>query len=162
MKKRLLTLAVVASAVVSGSAMAAAAGGWEDGMTTGTFSFGGEVTSKKPVVWQWKLGTDKTDFSADMSQLNEGKQDLTITADKDIPILAAKLKNAVAGADFEQVGTFPIVSFASKDNTPITPNFSSNGGIALAINTYDDKNTKIGTLTVNGTVAGAVAMKTND
>ncbi|MGS0206213.1 hypothetical protein ACUTGA_23640 [Escherichia coli] len=40
------------------------------------------------------------DFSNFIFQMDQNKQDLMITADTDIPILAAKLKSAVTGADF--------------------------------------------------------------
>ncbi len=55
MKKTLIALAVAASAVVSGSAMA-----WQDGDFNGSVDIGGSITSDQP-TWQWKIGNMSAD-----------------------------------------------------------------------------------------------------
>ncbi|HAH3005955.1 TPA: hypothetical protein GF211_23675 [Escherichia coli] len=155
MKKTLLALAVVTSAVVSGSAMAA--GDWQDSTPAGDINFGGTVTVSNPVVWQWKVGVGKTDFTNNISQMN-GQQDLTIIADKDMPIVAARLKNVVAGADFEQSGTFPKVSFTS-NGQDIVPVYDTSGNSSMVLQVLDSQNKTnvLGTLTLNVRSAGAIA-----
>ncbi|MBN6398504.1 fimbrial protein [Escherichia coli] len=55
MKKTLIALAVAASAVVSGSAMA-----WQDGNFDSSVDIGGNITSEQP-TWQWKIGNMSAD-----------------------------------------------------------------------------------------------------
>lgn len=162
MKKTLIALAVVTSTAVSGSAMAA---DWVDNMASGTVDFGGTVTLNNPVVWQWKTGAGKTDFSHFTYQMDGNKQNLIINVDKDIPIAAAKLKNAVSGTDLSQSGVIPKVSFSAKDGSDIPFAFTDNnsGDLSFTIKAYNsESNDEIGTLTVNGSAAGSISMAMAD
>lgn len=156
MKKTLLALTVVASVIVSGSVMAA--GEWTDNAPSGSVSLGGTVTVTNPVVWQWKVGVDKTDFSNETLQMTNNKKELAITVNQDIPIVAAKLKNAVAGADFDQPNTFPKVSFTSNGN-PVTPVYGSAGNSTMTLQLLNPTDqSSLGTLTANVRAAAAVAI----
>lgn len=160
MKKTLLALTVIASVAVSNAAIAA--GEWADNATSGSVSLGGTVTVTNPVVWQWKVGVDKTDFSNETLQMTNNKKELEITVNQDIPIVAAKLKNAVAGADFDQPSTFPKVSFSS-NGKPVTPVYGSAGNSTMTLQLLNSADqSALGTLTANVRAAAAVALANTD
>lgn len=156
MKKTLIALAVAASAVVSGSAMAA---GWQENSASGEVNFGGQINANSQVTWMWLIGEGKSDFVHKTQDLTNNNQTLTITADNDIPILAGKLKNGVAGSDFSIANTFPSISFLSS-GTAVTPEFNTNGALALTVKAFDDQGAEFGTLKINGRAAGSVALAT--
>ena len=159
MKKTLIALAVAASAAVSGSVMAA---DWVEGGNGGDVNFGGEITAQNDVAWMWLLGEGKTDFANTTVQMTEGGKKLAITAEKDIPILAGKLKHGVRGESFRQVGTMPQITFLSA-GSPVTPVYAPNGAISLTIKTFDNASSEeLGTLKINGRSAGSVAYVSGD
>ena len=159
MKKTLIALAVAASAVVSGSVMAA---DWVEGGNGGDVNFGGEITAQNNVAWMWLLGEGKTDFANTTLQMTEGGKKLAITAEKDIPILAGKLKHGIKGEYLRQAGTMPQITFLSA-GSPVTPEYATNGAMSLTIKTFDNASSEeLGTLKINGRSAGSVAYVNDD
>lgn len=159
MKKTLIALAMAASAVVSGSVMAA---DWVEGGNGGDVNFGGEITAPNNVVWMWLLGEGKTDFANTTLHMTRGGKKLTITAEKDIPILAGKLKHGIKGEYLRQAGTMPQITFLSA-GSPVTPRYATNGAMSLTIKTFDNASSEeLGTLKINGRSAGAVAYVSGD
>ncbi|HFL4680053.1 TPA: fimbrial protein [Escherichia coli] len=108
MKKTLLALTVVASAAVSGSAMA-----WQDGDFSDSVDIGGNITSEQP-TWQWKVG----DMSADAINLRVA--DATQSGSKNVwsniggeayPILLGKTKFEYSGVPS---GMSPIITYSGE------------------------------------------------
>lgn len=159
MKKTLIALAVAASAAVSGGAMAAS---WVDGGNGGDVNFGGEIIAQDKAEWMWLLGDGKTDFASNTSQMTEGGKKLTITAEKDIPILAGKLKHGVRGEVFRQAGTMPQIAFLSA-GSPVTPEFGGDSAMMLTVKAFDKTSSQeLGTLKINGRAVGSVAYAQDD
>lgn len=106
MKKTLIALAVAASAVVSGSAMA-----WQDGNFDNSVDIGGSITSDQP-TWQWKVG------NASANAINLKLADATQSGtdnvwegigDKAYPILLGKTKFEYSGV---AAGMSPVISYS--------------------------------------------------
>ncbi|MBA7901146.1 F4 family fimbrial subunit [Escherichia marmotae] len=93
MKKTLIALAVAASAVVSGSAMAA---GWEQNGTGGSVNMGGSLTPVENVTpWEVKTGAAVTGLDA---QIQKGQKVVDVAVNKAIPVLGIRV---VDSAGFE-------------------------------------------------------------
>ncbi|EPA2893684.1 hypothetical protein ACQ1UY_000513 [Escherichia coli] len=85
MKKTLIALAVAASAVVSGSAMAA---GWEQNGTGTDVVLGGTLTPVAKVTpWEVKTGDAVTNLDA---QVQKGQTSVTVSVNQAIPVLGIR------------------------------------------------------------------------
>ncbi|EFB3433931.1 hypothetical protein ACXZDY_001197 [Escherichia coli] len=149
MKKTLIALAVVASAAVSGSAMAAL-GAFDVGNTNNTVNFGGTIVHDAG-QWVWAVGSGFDSFSAKTSALTESGKKLTIAATKDMPILAGKVTAAFEG----KAGMAPQIAFSDSKGhvTPVWSNSSvGKGTITLTVN--DNTQQELGTIVVP--IQGAV------
>ena len=162
MKKTLLALAVVASAVVSGSAMA------ETGAFTGTVTFAGTIDATDySQNWEWKVGTGFDTYmnkASDVQTTADGKHTLTITnKGNNTVLLGATNKAFTAPVGY---GAAPNIAFAGFDSKPITltnTGMPQNSGNAFMDIPVQDVSTKsqIGTLRLKVTVAG-VEMDTKE
>ncbi|HDV9263647.1 TPA: hypothetical protein QI000_004131 [Escherichia coli] len=85
MKKTLIALAVAASAVVSGSAMAA---GWEVGGTGGVVNLGGTLTVGTNVQSPWEVFVGPGASNLD-SKIEKGQKEVSFTVKK-IPVLGIR------------------------------------------------------------------------
>ncbi|ENT2754154.1 hypothetical protein ACG7ML_005162 [Escherichia coli] len=102
MKKTLIALAVAASAVVSGSAMA-----WTAGGNGGSVEIGGTLTPETALPWEVKTGSNIADLNA---KIKKGQSEVDIVASKAIPVLGirvADVKGFVGG-----VGLSPQINYA--------------------------------------------------
>ncbi|EAR3058651.1 hypothetical protein AB2A76_003544 [Escherichia coli] len=82
MKKTLIALAVAASAVVSGSAMA-----WTAGGNGGSVEIGGTLTPETGLPWEVKIGSNIADLNA---EIKKGQSEVDIVASKAIPVLGIR------------------------------------------------------------------------
>ncbi|TLI90773.1 F41 fimbrial protein [Escherichia sp. E4736] len=150
MKKTLIALAMATSAVVSGSVMAS---GWTEGQP-GDIVIGGEITSPS-VKWLWKTGEGLSSFSNTTDEIIN--QQLNISVPTDELFLAARMNKGLKGV-FIGNALIPKVQMASYDGSVITPNFTSNTAMNIAVkvkNSIDD--TELGTLSVPLSFGAAVA-----
>lgn len=134
MKKTLIALAVAASAVVSGSAMA-----WAPNGTGGNVELGGTLTPVVKVTpWAVKVGSGATDLNADITK---GQQNVDIEVKKAIPVLG--IRTQTKKVFLGQPGVSPQIDFKGAINVA---NFK-NSEATLKINVTDSAGAKkIGTL----------------
>ncbi|CTY36908.1 hypothetical protein ACVBBW_004730 [Escherichia coli] len=160
MKKTLLALAVVSSVAASCPVMASE---WQDGMADGHVDFGGTITLSTPVVWQWKVGDGKIDFSSETRQMDSSKQQLDIAVENDIPILLGRMQDAAKGDSFNHGGAKPTIAFTSNGKV-ITPITNTNGHMILNVDIVDasTSSSKLGSMTINATAAGTAAIMSFD
>ncbi|AXD07386.1 hypothetical protein LFZ28_25675 (plasmid) [Salmonella enterica subsp. enterica serovar Milwaukee str. SA19950795] len=136
MKKTLIALAVAASAVVSGSAMA-----WENNGSGGNVELGGTLSPvAKQTPWQVQTGAAASGLDA---QIQKGEKIVNITVKNTIPVLGIR--------------TIEKTAFQGKAN--IAPKIDYHGAIdvskfnssrvPLTLNVNDSGNQKIGSLTVD-------------
>ncbi len=153
MKKTLIALAVAASAVVSGSAMA-----WTSGEFDNTVNIGGSVTvgdnfSQK---WAWQAGTTLSKFNSNTKEMTDDGKKLVITADQDAAILVGKTNEAFMATDVAS-SAIPQIAFSDYQKGKVTPVFTNAGNTGtgyLEIPVVDDQSSPIGQAKVNMTVAG--------
>lgn len=106
MKKTLIALAVAASAVVSGSAMAA---NWEQSGTGGSVNFGGTLTpSTKITPWETRAGAGVMSLNAEVTQ---GQRSVQITTSNAVEILSIRTKDAKAFQGGVNPGINPQIDF---------------------------------------------------
>ncbi|END4470578.1 fimbrial protein [Salmonella enterica subsp. enterica serovar Bareilly] len=150
MKKTLIALAVAASAVVSGSAMA-----WvpQTGNFNGSIELGGTLSPvEKQLPWDVQTGTAVNDLSG---TIIKSSTSASITVNKDIPVLGIRnhSNNGFVGGQ----GITPQVDYKNAVNV----DGFSNGMTTLTLDVNDAQaNNKIGTMTVRF-MASAVASNTN-
>ncbi|EFI4648242.1 hypothetical protein IT027_001037 [Escherichia coli] len=135
MKKTLIALAVAASAVVSGSAMAA---GWEQNGAGTDVVLGGTL---KPVAkvtpWEVKTGDTVTNLNA---QVQKGQTSVTVSVTKAIPVLGIRTHTADAFTGAPAIA--PQVNYGGAINV----NGFSAGVTTLTLNVTDANGKKIGTM----------------
>ncbi|HAN4552862.1 TPA: F41 fimbrial protein [Escherichia coli] len=148
MKKTLIALAVAASAVVSGSAMAAL-GGWTEDQPGGNIDFGGTITRPAgEVKWLWAVGEGFDSYQNLTSDLVDGGKRLNVAVQQDMPLLAAKMKEAVI-KPILGIGAIPKVTFSSFDSTPIAVNFIDESHATMEVKVKNkDKGDLIGNITI--------------
>lgn len=150
MKKTLIALAVAASAVVSGSAMAA---GWEQNGSGGSVDLGGTLTPvEKTTPWEVKVGDAVSGLDA---QIQKGRKEVSIAVTKAIPVLGIRTQTAEAFQGVE--GISPQINF----NGAIDPSKFEAGKTELTLVVKDSDSNKIGSLTTKVT-AGALLSRSND
>ncbi|MBH5326272.1 hypothetical protein I3A70_14135 [Salmonella enterica] len=137
MKKTLIALAVVASAAVSGSAMAA----WTTSGTGGTFTMSGELTPKDRVTpWEVKVGAAVKFLDAN---IEKGQNSVDIPVKQAIPLLGIRTsaKSAFSGA----YGISPQINFGNAINL----DQFKESHTPLTLEVKDENDAKIGQLTVS-------------
>ncbi len=138
MKKTLITLAVAASAAVSGSAMA-----WTANGTGGSVDLGGTLTPvTKATPWEVKTGDAVTGLDA---RIQKGQKTVNVAVNKAIPVLGIRTQqsNPVLGAEF--AGNIPQISYQGK----LDLNSFSDGTATVTLDVFDkDGNQKIGSAKV--------------
>ena len=139
MKKTLIALAVAASAVVSGSAMA-----WTANGTGGSIELGGTLTPvEKNTPWEVKTGDAVTGLDASVTQ---GQRIVNIALGAHIPLLG--IRNNSSDGFRGQSGINPQISYGGKADID-----SMNNGIANLALDVTSAGQKIGTLSAEMWVA---------
>ncbi|EJT2855311.1 hypothetical protein NVU42_004273 [Salmonella enterica] len=135
MKKTLIALAVAASAVVSGSAMA-----WTAGGNGGNLELGGTLTPlDKYVPWEVSVGTAVNNLDA---QILKGDTGVSITHATAIPVLG--IRNVANGFKGQPLIDPQIDYKGAVDSTQFMAD--KKGQVYLDATVNDDKGSKIGTL----------------
>ncbi|QML66180.1 hypothetical protein HVX30_19725 [Escherichia coli] len=136
MKKTLIALAVAASAVVSGSAMAA---GWEQNGTGGSVSLGGSLTPVEKVTpWEVKTGAAVTGLDA---QIQKGQKAVSIALTKAAPVLG--IRNIAADGFMGAANTIiPQISYG----TAVDVDGFSGGVTTLTLDAFNKAGDKLGTM----------------
>ncbi|HAK7593662.1 TPA: hypothetical protein N2E68_004911 [Salmonella enterica] len=133
MKKTLIALAVAASAVVSGSAMA-----WTANGTGGNVELGGTLTPQEKLTpWEVEIGASVNDLGG---VIQKGASAAEITLNKQIPLLAIRNAYVFKG----QPGIKPVISFGGA----LDVNGFSNNISTLTLDVKGDTG-KIGVLKTN-------------
>ncbi|HDC2222986.1 TPA: fimbrial protein [Salmonella enterica] len=136
MKKTLIALAVAASAVVSGSAMA-----WTANGTGGNVELGGTLTPQEKVTpWEVQIGAATTNLDG---QIQKGTTSVKISSANSIPLLGIRTVNkaAFAGAP----GLAPNISYGNA----IDVGAFADSVAPLTLEVKNAKDVKIGTLKTN-------------
>ncbi|ECI2792858.1 fimbrial protein [Salmonella enterica subsp. enterica serovar Give] len=136
MKKTLIALAVAASAVVSGSAMA-----WTANGTGGNVELGGTLSPQEKVTpWEVQVGVATTNLDG---QILKGTTDAKISSAKAVPLLGIRTvdKTAFAGAP----GLAPNISYGNA----IDVDAFADSVAPLTLEVKNAKDVKIGTLKTN-------------
>ncbi|MBH5326269.1 hypothetical protein I3A70_14115 [Salmonella enterica] len=148
MKKTLIALAVVASAAVSGSAMAA----WTTSGTGGTFTMSGELTPKDKVTpWEVKVYNGATSLNA---EIVKNKNTVDIAVQNYIPVLGIRNhdKNGFLGS----VGRTAIPQIDFKGKLKVDTFSAGKAQIELKV-TDPSGATELGTLTAPLSTAALTA-----
>ncbi|AXD36187.1 hypothetical protein CHD15_26255 (plasmid) [Salmonella enterica] len=146
MKKTLIALAVAASAVVSGSAMA-----WTANSTGGTnVELGGTLTPVEKITpWEIQIGAAVTNLDAAI-QKNQSVVDVAVN--KAIPVLG--IRTVEAKAFPAQAGINPVIDY----NGSVNFNGMKNGVAKLTLSVQNGTTgTKIGTLSADILTGAGVA-----
>ncbi|MEE7397384.1 hypothetical protein Q0T21_25190 [Escherichia coli O25:H4] len=139
MKKTLIALAVAASAVVSGSAMA-----WTANGTGNSVELGGTLTPVVKVTpWEVKTGAAVTGLDANVTQ---GQRIVNIALGADVPLLG--IRNNRSNGFLGQSGIDPQISYGGKVDID-----SMNNGVANLALDVTSAGQKIGTLSAEVWVA---------
>ncbi|EKO2291598.1 hypothetical protein PZV05_004917, partial [Salmonella enterica] len=135
MKKTLIALAVAASAVVSGSAMA-----WTGGGNGGSLELGGTLAPQdKYIPWETSVGAAVSDLNA---QIIKGEKAVSISHTSAIPVLGIRnVANGFTGLplidpQIDYKGAVDASQFMT----------DGKGQVYLNATVNDDKGNKIGTL----------------
>ncbi|ATI65971.1 fimbrial protein [Edwardsiella tarda] len=156
MKKTLIALAVVASAV-SGMAHA-----WTNGDFNGSVNIGGSINADDfRQKWSWATGSE-IGFSNLLKDLTEGGTKLTITVNGDKPILLGKTTEAFSAPVNGGVGAIPQIAFTDYEGGSVelkNPAGETNKGLAyFVLPMKNAEGTKIGSVKVNASYAGAAGV----
>ncbi|EKS2198905.1 hypothetical protein QBG36_001089 [Salmonella enterica] len=145
MKKTLIALAVAASAVVSGSAMAWTANGTGDNV-----ELGGTLTPVEKITpWEIQIGAAVTNLDAAI-QKNQSVVDVAVN--KAIPVLG--IRTVEAKAFPAQAGVNPVINY----NGAVNFNGMKNGVAKLTLSVQNGTTgTKIGTLSADILTGAGVA-----
>lgn len=149
MKKTLIALAVAASAVVSGSAMA-----WTANGTGGSVDLGGSLTPQdKLTPWEVMVGTAVADLDA---QISKGSTSTKVTVNKPIVVLGIRTQ---AYTPFNGVdGISPQIDYGNVVNVDAF----ANSRAPLTLQVRDDKDAVIGTLTSELGASALTSVKNNN
>lgn len=150
MKKTLIALAVAASAVVSGSAMA-----WTANGTGGTsIELGGTLTPvEKMTPWEVQIGSGAPATALD-AQIQKGQQTVNIAVKKVIPVLGIRTQANKAFSG--QAGISPQIDFKGAINLDAFNN--SRVPLTLTV-TNGDASKNIGSLTVDMAAQAIMSVK---
>ncbi|EGH1135784.1 F41 fimbrial protein, partial [Escherichia coli] len=153
--KSILALAVVASTMVSGFAMAASS--WQG--QAGTINIGGQLSVPLP-TWEWKVGDGLSSFNTTVTP-GSGTS-VNIPVNSDMMFLSAKMTHA-STSGLVGHNLIPKVEFRSYDGTTITPQFNQNK-MSLSVKVKDsDSQESLGVLSlpVNYGVVAALNIQNN-
>ncbi|ECH8660666.1 fimbrial protein [Salmonella enterica subsp. enterica] len=159
MKKTLIALAVAASAVVSGSAMAA----WSTGGDfSGNVNIGGNIAAgNNSQNWVWAVGDGLDSFANVLADLTSNGTKLIITVNDDKPILKGKTMQAYIPSSTGPAVAVPNIAFTDYEGASVTltnPDGVTNSGKAyLVLPMKNADGTKIGSVKVNASYAGVFA-----
>ncbi|ECI5651307.1 hypothetical protein KAQ01_002498 [Salmonella enterica subsp. enterica serovar Ouakam] len=149
MKKTLIALAVAASAVVSGSAMA-----WTQTGTGGSLELGGTLTPQDKVTpWEVAVGAANTNLNTDIAK---GERIVDIPVNKPIPVLGIR---TISTTPFKGVnGISPQIDYGNAVNVGAF----ANGRAPLTLQVRDDKDAVIGTLTSELGASALISVKNHN
>ncbi|MCZ8781146.1 fimbrial protein [Escherichia albertii] len=151
MKKTLIALAVVASAV-SGMAHA-----WTSGDFNDSVDIGGSITAEDyRQKWSWAVGSDINEFSNVLTDMTENGTKLTITVNGDKTILLGKTNEAFSAPVNGGVGAIPLIAFTDYEGGEVGF-YGVEGGKGEGYMTLPMKNadgTKVGSVKINASYAG--------
>uniref|UniRef100_UPI001FCE3683 F4 family fimbrial subunit n=1 Tax=Escherichia coli TaxID=562 RepID=UPI001FCE3683 len=147
MKKTLIALAVAASAVVSGSAMAS---GWEQNGNGTSVEIGGTLQPVAKVTpWEVKTGNAVTNLNA---QVQKGQTSVTVNVNQAIPVLGIRT-TAANKTFYGQDGIAPRIDYGNA----IDLDKGSFSVFPLTLSVMDNSGDEIGTLTTNMFSAAVVS-----
>ncbi|EAW1354918.1 fimbrial protein [Salmonella enterica subsp. enterica] len=134
MKKTLIALAVAASAVVSGSAMA-----WTANGTGGNVELGGTLTPQEKITpWEVQTGAAVTNLD---ENITKGQTDVVIAVKKAIPVLGIR---TVQKTPFQgKLGISPQINYGNAVNL----NSFKAGVATITLNVLDPQDNKLGVMT---------------
>ena len=151
MKKTLIALAVAASAVVSGSTMAA---GWEQNGSGHSVELGGTLTPTVPETpWEVKTGDAVTNLNA---QVQKGDTSARVAVKNVIPVLGIRTRSSDVFS--ARSGITPQINY---QNAVVMEGFN-NGETTLKLDVRDNTKKKIGTMTAPFSAAGVVSVTNKD
>ncbi|MED9554677.1 hypothetical protein RCN91_13935 [Escherichia marmotae] len=151
MKKTLIALAVAASAVVSGSAMAA---GWEQNGSGGSVDLGGTLTPvTKATPWEVKVGDAVTGLDG---QVQKGQKVVNITVNKAIPVLG--IRTIESKAFRGQPGISPQIDYKGA----VSIGGFKDGTTTVYMEVRGESGNTIGSLEAPFSAAGARAYSNDD
>ncbi|ECQ4629271.1 fimbrial protein [Salmonella enterica] len=151
MKKTLIALAVAASAVVSGSAMAA----WTpDFVGNGEVNLGGTLTPQDVVTpWEVQVGTNVNNLNAN---IQKGLSFVDVPVSTSIPFVGIRTK--VSKAFAAGTGYNPNINYGNA----VDLKTFVDGVTTLTLDVRDASDKKIGTLTAPFSAAGVMSWKAAD
>lgn len=145
MKKTLIALAVAASAVVSGSAMA-----WVSNGTGGNVELGGTlIPVEKVTPWEVKTGAGATGLNADVMK---GQKMVKIALTKAVPVLGIRNKDANGFIGMFGGELVPQISYG----TAVDIDGFSGGVTTLTLDAFNENGDKLGTMAVPFSAAGII------
>ncbi|EDI0785149.1 hypothetical protein CC851_25175 [Salmonella enterica subsp. enterica serovar Kasenyi] len=147
MKKTLIALAVAASAVVSGSAMA-----WTANGTGGNVELGGTLSPQTKVTpWEVQTGAAVTNLDG---QIQKGLRTASVDVKKGVFVLGIRTQKASAILGSEYAGNIPQISYGGKLNLD-----SFNNGVGtVTLDALNKANSqKIGSVKVPLLVGGVTS-----
>ncbi|ELH6315790.1 fimbrial protein [Escherichia coli] len=145
MKKTLIALAVVASAAMSGSAMAVA---WEKGTINKAFELSGTLTTADvETPWEIKSGTAAANLDADIPK---GQSAASIGVTSGIHVLSIRVADAESKSFQGKQGIAPSVDY----HGAVKVSEFSKGVAPLTLDVKNEQEEKIGTLTTSFSAAG--------
>ncbi|EPF9964886.1 hypothetical protein ACSV3W_004556 [Escherichia coli] len=151
MKKTLIALAVVASAVTSGSAMA-----WTANGNGGSVEIGGTLTPVAKVTpWEVKVGSAVTNLSA---QVQKGQKDVTVLVNQPISILG--IRNADPNGFTGKPGIMPIITYGNGNGNGIDVNGFNEGVTTLNLTVNDNQGARIGSMSTKVSSAAVLSYNT--
>lgn len=156
MKKKLIALAVAASAVVSGASMAANGGEWQPvGVNGGSVTFSGILTlgggDEQP--WEVKIGSPVTELNANIKQ-DQTVVDIALT--KAVPVLSINPRSAQAFRG--KAGITPQIDYhGAIDVKTVNQNETT-----LTLDVTDASTKKIGVMTTKLFVGSVYSMKNQE
>ncbi|EMV5706870.1 fimbrial protein [Escherichia coli] len=156
MKKTLIALAVVASAV---SGMAHAAPAWTNGDFNNVVNIGGSIIADDyRQKWSWAVGSNLSEFGNPLRDLTESGTKLIITVSGNKPILLGKTTEAFGVPVGGGVGSIPQITFTDYEGSVVelkNPEGVTNKGLAYVVLPMKNaQGTKIGSVKVNASYAG--------
>ncbi|EKY6629927.1 fimbrial, partial [Escherichia coli] len=141
--------------------------GWQSGGDFhGTVEFGGTITPYDDSLppWLWKTG-GYTGFSNKISELTGNGTRLTVSAPRDLLLLAGKSERAFEGSKTSGAGIVPVIQLKGSDGSEIRIQWASStpgqGLLVLPLSVTGDTQTT-GTLAAEVQAFGALAWAEDD
>ena len=141
--------------------------GWQSGGEfQGTVKFGGTITPYDDSLppWLWKTG-GYTGFSNKISELTGNGTRLTVSAPRDLLLLAGKSERAFEGSKTSGAGIVPVIQLKGSDGSEIRIQWASStpgqGLLVLPLSVTGDTQTT-GTLAAEIQAFGALAWAEDD